>query len=110
MGEMVSGQSSVVNGPSRPPENLAMVYVPTLRERFWRALGFRYHHVDPPPAAEGMPGWMMTRVRLDFSVLDRLRLLLTGSLRLDLSQSTNVQVDTCVSSSSWRIRAPGEPE
>ena len=88
----------------------AMYHRPTMLERFWRSIGFRYHLVDLPDDLEPSRGWMMTRVHLDFSLADRLRLLLTGRLRLDIRQAPNVAVDDCISAASWRIAAPYEIE
>ena len=63
-------------------QNLCMHYVPTLAERFWRKLGYRYHLGEEPEGTDGMPGWMMHGVRLHFGFADRLRLLLgTGRNR-----------------------------
>lgn len=87
--------------------NLAMYHRPTLRQRFWRSVGFRYHlhDLDDDPA---LPGWMMTETKIEFSVADRIRLLLTGRLHLTLRQATNVEVDHARSAMSFRIGHPGE--
>ena len=83
--------------------------VPTLTERFWKAVGFHYHLGDEPPDADLLPGWMRTDMSLDFGWSDRLRLLLTGRLRI----SSIVHFDTpspevCKSRMDWRILAPGD--
>lgn len=88
--------------------NSAMIHVPTLRERFWRALGFRYHLGDEPDGADKMAGWMRTSASIDFSFADRLRLLLTGRLRIELTQHTTVQVDQSMNRLDWQIKAPGD--
>ena len=86
----------------------AMINRPTIRERFWRALGFRYHLVDLPHDIEQkLPGWMMTRSLIAFSLSDRVRLLLTGRLYLDLRQASDVSVSEVHSALSFRIGAPG---
>lgn len=61
--------------------NEASYHVPTLRERFWRKLGFRYHLGDEPEGTDGLPGWMCTDSTLHFSFGDRLRLLVSGKLK-----------------------------
>lgn len=87
----------------------AIEYQPTRRERFWRALGFRYHLTDLPDGIDKeFPGWMMTKSFIQFSFRDRLRLLLTGRLFLDTRHATNVQVDSAKSALSFRIAAPGD--
>ncbi len=88
--------------------NSAMIHVPTLRERFWRALGFRYHLGDEPDGVDKMTGWMQTRSRIDFSFPDRLRLLLTGRLSIVLTQHTDAEVVTCLNRFDFQIKAPGE--
>ena len=89
-------------------ENGAMYHVPTLGERAWRWLGFRYHLGAEPEGIDGMQGWMCTDSRIDFSWSDRLRLLLTGKLRLRLIQHTTVQVEGTKNRFDWHILAPGE--
>lgn len=87
----------------------AMEYRPTRRERFWRALGFRYHLTDLPDGIDkDLPGWMMTKCFIHFSMADRMRLLLTGRLHLDIRQATNVRVDEARSALSFRIASPGD--
>jgi len=87
----------------------AMFHRPTLRERFWKKLGFRYHLGEEPAGIEALSGWMRTDIRLSFSVLDRLRLLFIGRLFV----ASIVHTDTplpgiCKSRVDWRIAAPGE--
>lgn len=88
----------------------AMEYRPSLSERFWRALGWRYHFVDLPetPEVEKMPGWAMTHVRLSLSFGDRLRLLFTGRVRLDIRQKLSSEVMDIVSAASIEIYPPGK--
>lgn len=89
--------------------NEAMFQKPTLLRRFWRSLGFRYHLGDEPDGINTLDGWMRTDMRLEFGVVDRLRLLLTGRLFV----ASIVHMDTpspaiCKSRLGWRIYAPGE--
>lgn len=65
----------------------ASVYVPTMREKFWRALGFRYHLGDEPPNAESLEGWSQTVVHFNFDLPDRLRLLLTGKIKITVTSA-----------------------
>ncbi len=92
------------------PENVfAVEYRPTFMRRAWRRLGWCYHLVDLPetPEVERMPGWAMTHVRLEFSIGDRLRLLLTGRVRLDIRQKLSADVADIVSATSIEILPPG---
>jgi|SRR5580693_3382319 hypothetical protein len=83
--------------------------VPTRTERFWRAMGFRYHHGDDPPDADLLPGWMRTDMGLSFSWADRLRLLATGRLRISsIVHFDTPSPDVCKSRTDWHILPPGE--
>ncbi len=89
-------------------ENGAMEYIPTLRERASRWLGFRYHLGAEPEGIDGMPGWMCTETHMRFGLADRLRLLFSGRLYLRLVQHTTEQVEGTKNRLDWRIPAPGE--
>lgn len=90
-------------------ENYAAIHIPTLRQRVWRKLGFRYHLGDEPEGIEGFEGWMRTDMRLEFSLVDRLRLLLTGRLFVaSIVHSDTPSPNVCKSRLDWRIYAPGE--
>lgn len=86
----------------------AFHHVPTWRELMWRRLGYRYHLGDEPDGFDAMNGWMCTDVRLDFSAADRLRLLVSGRLRMRLVQHTTVQVEETKNRFDWHILAPGD--
>lgn len=92
-----------------PENSFAMASRPSFMQRAWRRLGWRYHMVDLPetPEVERMPGWAMTRVRLQFPPIDRLRLLLTGRVRLDIRQKMSADVADIVSATSIEILPPG---
>lgn len=89
-------------------QNQAFYHVPTWRERTWRRLGFRYHLGDEPKGIETMQGWMTSTANFRFSFMDRLRLLLTGRLNINLVQHTTVQCDESKNRLDWQIMAPGE--
>lgn len=89
-------------------ENGAMHHVPTLRERIWRRLGYRYHLGAEPDGIDALPGWMCTESRMHFSVADRVRLLLTGRLHLRLVQHMTQQVDSTKNRLDFHILAPGD--
>lgn len=97
-GKMEDGNSS-----------FSMMHRPSLLERIWRWFGYRSVRVDLPDGiGEKYPGWMMTETRMNFSVADRIRLLISGRLQLTLRQATSQQVDEGVSAMSHRILYPSE--
>jgi hypothetical protein len=93
---------------AKPHGGYAAYHIPTRMERFWRSMGFRFHHGEDPEGVDDLPGWMRSEIRLNFSFSDRLRLLLTGRLRLTLTQYTPVQCDFAKNRLDWSIKAPGE--
>lgn len=87
-----------------------MVYRPSLAERFWRKLGYRYHLGDEPEGTDGLPGWMCHGVRLRFSFGDRVRLLVTGRLHVKSTLSFDTPSPTVIKARvDWQIERPGEP-
>jgi hypothetical protein len=89
-------------------KDLAMHYVPSMRQRFWRKIGYRYHLGEEPEGTDVLAGWMRTDVRLSFNWRDRLLLLLTGKLFI----ASIVSMDTpspsiCKTRVDWRIVEPG---
>lgn len=92
-------------------EGQAMCSTPTRLQLFWRWAGWHYHlgEVPNPEAADLMPGWIRTDMRLDFGWPDRLRLLMTGRLRISsIVHTDTVSPDKCVSRMDWHILAPGD--
>lgn len=85
-----------------------VTYKSTAVERFWRALGFRYHLGDEPDGIDGLEGWMCTKTWLHFSFADRLRLLMTGRLHITLVQHLPVRCDWAKNRLDWQIKHPGE--
>lgn len=87
------------------------MYVPTIQERVWRKLGFHYHLGDEPAGGDNLPGWSQTKVRLGFSWVDRLRLLLTGRLLVVLTQQTDTPPPEIIKNRiDWKVAFPGERE
>ena len=84
--------------------------VPSLRERFWRSLGYHYNLVDLPetPEVDKMPGWALTHINLTMPWHERLRLLLTGRMKIDVRQKFSADVAEVVSAASTYIFYPGE--
>lgn len=85
----------------------AMSYAPTKSERLWYALGYRYHLGEEPDDIDALEGWMCTVTRMQFSLADRLRLLLTGRLHIRLVQHLPVRCDFSRNRLDWEIRRPG---
>ncbi len=89
--------------------NEAMFHKRTRLERFRRWVGFRYHLGDEPEGIEGLEGWIRTDIRIEFSLLDRLRLLFTGRLLVASILHTDTKSPNVVKSHvDWKIYAPGE--
>ncbi len=89
--------------------NEAMFHKPTKLERFRRWVGFRYHLGEEPEGVDGLEGWMRTDIRIDFSLLDRLRLLFTGRLLVaSIFHTDTPSATVCKSRVDWKIFAPGE--
>lgn len=87
----------------------AAVHKPSLSERFWRALGFRYHLGDDPEDIDNLQGWTRTDTRLHFGWTDRLRLLITGRLLVASISHYDAPSPTVIKNrTDWRISAPGE--
>lgn len=91
---------------TEPINNGFVTYTPTRSERFWRALGFRYHLGDEPEGIDQLKGWMCTETRMRLSFADRVRLLLTGRLHLRLVQHLPVECDFAKNRFDWEIKAP----
>jgi len=94
--------------PRHPgPIGYAQAHTPTKRERFWRALGFRFHLGDEP---ENPPqiGWISHDTTFHLNWRDRLRLLVSGRFKLgfvlytDTPSPTNIKART-----DWQILPPG---
>ena len=82
----------------------AVTSIISLRERFWRRIGYRYHLGDEPEGADALAGWVRTDTRLHFGWCDRLRLLLTGKLLVVSIVRMDVPLPTvCKSRMDWRI-------
>lgn len=90
-------------------EGGAAYHLPTIRQRVWRFVGFRYHLGHEPEDTDGLDGWAFTTIRLNFSWMDRLRLFLTGRLVVGSVIYFNApSPTTCKSRVDWEIKAPGE--
>lgn len=86
--------------------NFASIYRPTFAERVAKRLGFNFRLGEEPDGVDAYPGWARTELRLDFSLMDRLRLLVTGRLRVSLTHYTDKQFDTMKTRTDLRFPAP----
>jgi hypothetical protein len=85
-----------------------MCHVPTLRERFFRKIGYVYHLGEDPEGVETLCGWMRSDIRLAFSWRDRLLLLFTGKLFIaNIIHSDMPDPTICKTRLDWRIVEPG---
>lgn len=89
-------------------QNGYVTYQPSLIERAWRGLGFRYHLGEDPEDIDQLKGWMCTETQMRFSFADRVRLLLSGRLNLRLVQHLPVECDFSKNRLDWEIKAPGQ--
>jgi hypothetical protein len=87
-------------------ENGFVAFKPTLGQRAWRCLGYRYHLGEEPEGTDGLR-WLRTDVRLHFSLLDRLRLVLTGRLKVSLTTHADDTLSECKTRTDWIIDHPG---
>ena len=86
--------------------NEYLEYKPTLIERIWKKLGYRYHHGEEPEGVEKLTGWMMTDNIFKFSFLDRVRLLFSGTLKISIAQHMDAQPDISKNRVDWYIKPP----
>ena len=91
-------------------EFVELSYRPTIIDRLRRKAGYRFHYADEPPEFDPAKhvGWMKTVTTFKFDFADRIRLLLTGRLRIEIAQYTTQQVDESVNAVSYKIFAPLE--
>lgn len=87
----------------------AAIYKPTIAERLWCCLGFRYHLGEDPEGTDGLEGWSRTDTRLHFGWVDRLRLLTTGRLMVSTISHYDTPSPSIIKTRvDWKISAPGE--
>lgn len=75
--------------------HFAQEYQPTLRDRFWRSLGFGVVSVSETDnflLRAQSEGWMCTHVTTKFSFLDRLRILCSARVRTIIVHDTDPPV------------------
>jgi hypothetical protein len=89
-------------------EAFAMEHRPTIGERLARRLGFRFSLGEEPGYTEGFEGWARTTVRFQFTFLDRLRILASGRLNVDLTHYADKKFDQMRTRTDFRILAPWE--
>jgi hypothetical protein len=88
-------------------QNGYMEYKPSLRERFWSKLGFHFHLGEHEPD-EAWQGWIKTESGIHLDWRDRLRLLISGHLRLHHTIHTDTPSPTKMHTRfDWEIIAPG---
>ncbi len=94
-------------------ENGYQIYKPTIGERFWRALGFRLSHCPgfDDVGTQGDPRWapgeVSTHVVIRLGTLDRLRVLVSGTLDVQQRMRTNVLVDDAETRTVTTVVWPG---
>jgi len=83
-------------------------YVPSLGDRLRRAFGYRRDSQRFDEEPPGCPHWAKTVVAVRFSLLDRLRLLATGAVNVELEHRTDVEVSKMVTKTSLTLIGPGD--
>lgn len=85
-------------------------YKPTWRDYFRLMFGYHRHvpDVDKHPDAAVMPGWFKTVVHVHLDIWDRLRLLVSGRVLVEIENRANVSVDRVISDSAVTIVSPFE--
>ena len=95
-------------------EGQAFHSMPTWRQRLNRRLGFTLPFSEEDfewrnAEQEGFaPGAMMTRVVLRVSLLDRIRLLITGRCMVEVTSKTDKIIERAESRSSFCVRGFGD--
>lgn len=89
-------------------QGFASVYTPPLITRMWRTLGYQHRIPEMSQDGERMPGWIMIRTVIHLSILDRVRLLVSGRCLIVTETRADVPVATAISASSASILYPGE--
>ena len=89
-------------------ENGAVSFQPDFAWKLRRWFGFRYHLGNEPEGAENMPGWFVTTTRFQFTLADRLRLLISGRLYVRHTSHADAKLDTVKNRMDWQILAPRE--
>jgi hypothetical protein len=83
-------------------------YKPSRREKFWRKLGFRHHLGDDNLPHENWQGWMQTNSGITLDWADRLRLLVSGHLKVRHTYHIDTPSPTEIHTRfDWEIVAPG---
>jgi hypothetical protein len=84
-----------------------VAYKPSLRERFWRKMGFHFHLGQHEPD-EPWLGWIKTRSGIYFDWRDRLRILISGHIELHHTIHTDTPSPTKDHTRfDWEIVPPG---
>ena len=84
----------------------ASEYVAPFDERFWRWLGFHCAHQERPEETAEFPSYIVTDVHIGVSLLDRLRLLISGKLEVEVVTQTSVEVPHARSKSAVAVSRP----
>lgn len=75
-------------------------------ERIWRWFGYRHAYQPRPEETAEFPSYMVTVTRVHLSILDRLRLLVSGRLDVEAVTQTDVEVRHCKTQSHAAVVRP----
>lgn len=92
--------------PDHPdPQNYGMRYVPRRLEKLgWRL--FPHRHCEAPELPGPCRDCSITRVTVCLSFIDRIRLLLTGRLLVEVKTSTEHEIGESATTSAAYVDAP----
>lgn len=80
----------------------------SLLQRFWSRAGFGAPHVAPPDDEDGFaPGGIVSTVITDVDWADRIRILLSGRVGVQIRIQTDVIVGTAKSTARFSVLPPG---
>lgn len=89
----------------------AQEYRPALGERIWQWLGFGTCHAPhfdeiPDDDPSWAPGRMITKTYVRFDWPDRLRILISGKIMVEIAHKTSVTVPAAMSKSAVSVLSP----
>lgn len=80
------------------------------RKTLWQRLGFGYAHALRHPAPDGMhEGWLCSDVFVYLDWKDRLRVLMSGKLNVEVITFTELPAGKAISRSEVKVLAPTTP-
>lgn len=90
-----------------PATNMTHKAKPTLLDRLFRKMGFCYRLASLPDDVEDThPHWCSTHAKFQFGFWDRILLLFTGRLTVEIEMATEQDIGSSVNATSYYIMPP----